>query len=72
MMTNCRVHTAGFGGDAVQLARTRGNLPGTARDLGINVAKMVELCRARVSKTGNDMLFSCVTQLWTACVVWPP
>ncbi len=37
-MTNRGIHTAEFKRDAVQLARTSGNLSGTARDLGINVS----------------------------------
>ena len=37
-MTNRRIHTAEFKRDAVQLARTSGNLAGTARDLGINAS----------------------------------
>lgn len=36
-MTHCRIHTAEFKRDAVQLTRTSGNLSATARDLGINV-----------------------------------
>lgn len=32
-MMNRRIHTAEFKRDAVQLARTSGNLSGTARDL---------------------------------------
>lgn len=37
-MTNRRTHTAEFKRDAVQLARSSGNLSGTARDLGVNVS----------------------------------
>lgn len=37
-MTTRRIHTAEFKRDAVQLARTSGNLSGTARDLGISVS----------------------------------
>ncbi|ULH17605.1 IS3 family transposase (plasmid) [Deinococcus sp. KNUC1210] len=37
-MTNRRMHSAEFKRDAIQLARTSGNLTGTARDLGINAS----------------------------------
>ena len=37
-MTTRRIHSAEFKRDAVQLARTSGNLSGTARDLGISVS----------------------------------
>jgi transposase len=37
-MTTRTVHTTEFKRDAVQLARTSGNISGTARDLGINVS----------------------------------
>ena len=37
-MTIRKIHTAEFKRDAVQLARTSGNLSGTARDLGISVS----------------------------------
>lgn len=37
-MTTRRIHTAEFKRDAMQLARTSGNLSGTARDLGIRVS----------------------------------
>ena len=37
-MTTRRIHSAEFKRDAVQLARTSGNLFGTARDLGISVS----------------------------------
>ncbi len=37
-MTNRRMHSAEFKRDAVQLARTSGNLSSTARDLGINAS----------------------------------
>lgn len=37
-MISRRIRTAEFKRDAVQLARTSGNLSGTARDLGINAS----------------------------------
>ena len=37
-MTDRRIHTAEFKRDAVRLARTSGNLAGTARDLGLNAS----------------------------------
>ena len=37
-MTTRRSHTAAFKRDAMQLARTSGNISSTARDLGINVS----------------------------------
>ena len=37
-MTNRRIHTADFKRDAVQLARTNGNVSSTARDLSVSVS----------------------------------
>ncbi len=37
-MTHRRIHSAEFKRDAVQLARTSGNLSHTARDLGLNAS----------------------------------
>ncbi|WP_425556256.1 transposase [Deinococcus rubellus] len=37
-MTNRRTHSADFKPDAVQLARTNGNVSSTARDLSVSVS----------------------------------
>lgn len=49
-MTNRRVHTAEFKRDAIQLARTSGNLSGAARDLGINVSLLGKWMNAEQEK----------------------
>lgn len=49
-MTNRRTHTAEFKQDAVRLARTSGNLSGTARDLGINVSLLRKWVNAEQEK----------------------
>ena len=49
-MTNRRTHSAEFKRDAVQLARTSGNLSGTARDLGINVSLLRKWMNAEQEK----------------------
>lgn len=49
-MTNRRTHSAEFKRDAIQLARTSGNLSGTARDLGINVSLLRKWMNAEQEK----------------------
>lgn len=49
-MTNRRTHSAEFGRDAVQLARTSGNVTGTARDLGLNVSLLRKRGNAQPEK----------------------
>ena len=49
-MTNRRIHSAEFKRDAVQLARTSGNLSGTARNLGINVSLLRKWMNAEEEK----------------------
>ncbi|WP_162485369.1 IS3-like element ISDds1 family transposase [Deinococcus deserti] len=49
-MTDRRIHTAEFKRDAVQLARTSGNLSGTARDLGINSSLLRKWMNAEQEK----------------------
>ena len=54
-MTTRRIHTAEFKRDAVQLARTSGNLSGTARDLGISVSLLRKWRNAQ--QTNGEIAF---------------
>ncbi|GMA16849.1 transposase [Deinococcus metallilatus] len=49
-MTNRRTPSAEFKRDAVQLARTSGNVRGTARDLGIDVSLLRKWMNAEWEK----------------------
>lgn len=49
-MTNRRIHSAEFKRDAIQLARTSGNLSGTARDLGIHISLLRKWTNAEQEK----------------------
>lgn len=54
-MTTRRIHSAEFKRDAVQLARTSGNLSGTARDLGISVSLLRKWRNAQ--QTNGEIAF---------------
>lgn len=54
-MTTSRIHTAEFKRDAVQLARTSGDLSGAARALGIGVSLLPRWRNAQ--QTNGDAAF---------------
>ncbi len=64
-MTTRRTHTADFKRDAVQLARTNGNVSSTARDLSVSVSLLRKWMRAE-QESGHTAFPGHGQQLLTA------